>query len=118
MQTVSNFDTSSENFYHGLILGICAMVDNKYIVSSNRESGHGRFDIQLMPKSNSKLPGILIELKTEKFVSGNELKRLAKTAIEQINEKQYETEMRTKGINNIIKYGIAFSGKNVEIAVE
>ncbi len=118
MQTVSNFDTSGENFYHGLILGICAMVDNKYIVSSNRESGYGRFDIQLMPKANSKLPGILIELKAEKFVSEDELKRLAKTAIDQINEKQYETEMRTKGINNIIKYGIAFSGKNVEIAVE
>ena len=118
MQTVSNFDTSGENFYHGLILGICAMVDNKYIVSSNRESGYGRFDIQLMPKSNLKLPGILIELKAEKFVSGDELKRLAKVAINQINEKQYETEMRTKGIDNIIKYGIAFSGKSVEIAVE
>ena len=118
MQSVSNFDTSGENFYHGLILGICAMVDNKYIVSSNRESGYGRFDIQLMPKSSSKLPGILIELKAEKFVSGDQLKQLAKTAIDQINEKQYETEMRTKGINNIIKYGIAFSGKTVEIAVE
>ena len=118
MQTVSNFDTSGENFYHGLMLGICAMVDNNYIVSSNRESGYGRFDIQLMPKANSKLPGILIELKAEKFVSGDELKRLAKAAIEQINEKQYETEMKTKGINNIIKYGIAFSGKSVEIAFE
>ena len=63
-----------------------------------------------MPKSNSKLPGILIELKAEKFVSSDELKRLAKTAIDQINEKQYETEMKAHGIDNIIKYGIAFSG--------
>lgn len=118
LQTVSNFDTSGENFYHGLMLGICAMVDNKYIVSSNKESGYGRFDIQLMPKAGSKLPGILIELKSEKFVSSDELKKLAKIAIEQISEKQYETEMRSKGIDSIVKYGIAFSGKSVEITVE
>lgn len=77
LQTVSFYDTTNENFYHGLVLGLCAMMDNYYIVSSNRESGEGRYDIQLMPKK-TKLPGILIELKAGK--SGTELSVSVNTA--------------------------------------
>lgn len=65
LQTISFFDATNETFYHGLVLGLCAMLDNQYRITSNRESGNGRFDIQMVPL-NKKLPGILIELKAKK----------------------------------------------------
>ncbi len=61
-QTVSSFDTGNESFYHGLMLGLYAIMNNLYQVTSNRESGDGRYDIQMKPY-NKKLPGILIEIK-------------------------------------------------------
>ena len=115
IQSVSCYDTAGENFYHGLVLGLCAMLDNRYIITSNRESGDGRYDISLCPK-DSKMPGIIIELKAEKNADGDELKELAKAALKQITDKKYDTEMQTKGVKAIIKYGVAFSGKHVEIA--
>lgn len=114
IQSVSCYDTAGENFYHGLVLGLCAMLDNRYIITSNRESGEGRYDISLCPKDN-KMPGIIIELKAEKDADEKELKELAKTALKQIIDKKYDTEMQTKGVKTIIKYGVAFSGKHVEI---
>lgn len=114
LQSASSFDTGGELFFHGLFLGICALFDDKYYLTSNRESGKGRFDIQLMPKDN-KRPGVLIELKAEKFLSRERLKALAQKALEQINERQYDTEMRTRGIEEIFKYGVAFSGRDVEV---
>jgi hypothetical protein len=117
LQSVSSFDTSHEDFYHGLLLGLCAMMDNRYYISSNRESGEGRFDIQLMPKTDY-LPGILIEVKWMKNASQPDLAALAQSAIRQINEKHYETELCTHGVKQILKYGAAFSGKNVEICME
>ncbi len=63
LETVSFHDAASESFYHGLILGLCAMLDDRYQITSNRESGEGSFDIQMAPLSE-KLPGILIELKS------------------------------------------------------
>ena len=117
IQSASCYDTAGENFYHGLVLGLCAMLDNRYIITSNRESGEGRYDISLCPK-DSKMPGIIIELKAEKDADAKELKELAKVALKQIIDKKYDTEMQTKGIKNVIKYGVAFSGKHVEIAIE
>ena len=114
IQSVSCYDTAGENFYHGLVLGLCAMLDNRYIITSNRESGEGRYDISLCPKDN-KMPGIIIELKAEKDADEKELKELAKAALKQIIDKKYDTEMQTKGVKTIIKYGVAFSGKHVEI---
>ena len=114
IQSASCYDTAGENFYHGLVLGLCAMLDNRYIITSNRESGEGRYDISLCPK-DSKMPGIIIELKAEKDADEKELKELAKVALKQIIDKKYDTEMQTKGIKNVIKYGVAFSGKHVEI---
>ena len=116
LQTASCFDTASETFYHGLVLGLCAMMDNRYYVSSNRESGEGRYDIQLMPKTKD-MPGILIELKAEKESSAERLKALAQDALEQIDERQYHTDMVTRGVETIYRYGVAFSGKAVEIAM-
>jgi hypothetical protein len=116
LESVSNFDTAHENFYHGLVLGLCVILDNRYEITSNRESGTGRYDIALMPKAEG-LPGILIELKAAKDVSAEQLRQLAQEALTQIEEKQYDTVMKARNFSPIFKYGVAFSGKNVEICV-
>lgn len=116
IQSVSAFDAAGENFYHGFMLGVCALFGNSY-VTSNRESGDGRYDIALSPKV-SNLPGIIIELKAEKNCNENELQELAKTALKQINDKKYDTELKSKGVKTIYKYGVAFSGKHVAIEAE
>ncbi len=116
IQSVSSFDTAGENFYHGFMLGICALFGNSY-VTSNRESGDGRYDIQLAPKTDT-LPGIMIELKAEKDCTEKELKALAVTALKQINDKKYDTELKTKGVKTIYKFGVAFSGKKIEVEAE
>lgn len=113
-QSVSCYDVAGENFYHGLVLGLCAMLDNRYYITSNRESGEGRYDIQLLPKNND-MPGVLVELKADKGCA--DLRALAKAALRQMEERKYDTEMRTKGINNVFKYGVAFRGKEVEIEI-
>lgn len=114
-QSVSSFDTAGENFYHGFMLGLCALMSG-FFVTSNRESGDGRYDIQLKPVQKG-LPGILIELKAEKDCSGEKLKKLSETALQQINDKKYDTDLITAGVSVIYKYGVAFSGKKVEVTV-
>lgn len=116
IQSVSAFDAAGENFYHGFMLGVCALFGNSY-VTSNRESGDGRYDIALSPKV-SNLPGIIIELKAEKNCNENELQELAKTALKQINDKKYDTDLKSKGVKMIYKYGVAFSGKHVAVEAE
>lgn len=116
IQSVSAFDAAGENFYHGFMLGVCALFGNSY-VTSNRESGDGRYDIALSPKV-SNLPGIIIELKAEKNCNENKLQELAKTALKQINDKKYDTELKLKGVKTIYKYGVAFSGKHVAVEAE
>ena len=113
--SVSAFDVAGENFYHGFMLGLCALLGGSF-VSSNRESGDGRYDIQLKPTKKN-LPGILIELKTEKNCKTEQLKKLSEKALKQIIDKKYDTELVAAGVQNIYKYGVAFSGKMVEITV-
>ena len=117
LQTVSYHDTANESFYHGLVLGICATMDNSYRITSNRESGTGRFDIQMLPLNNQ-LPGILVELKAEKDFSNEQLELLAQTALQQINELSYTTDLRTAKVKSILKFGLAFSGKQAFCAAE
>ena len=93
------------------------MFTNDYYPLSNRESGEGRFDIQLTPKTQG-MPGIIIEIKAAKEASAEQLKKLAEQALEQIEVKHYDTELRRQGIGTIYKYGIAFCGKKVEIATK
>lgn len=114
-QSVSSFDTAGENFYHGFMLGLCALLGGSFI-SSNRESGDGRYDIQLKP-TRKNLPGILIELKAEKNCTEEQLKMLSKKALQQIIDKKYDVELTAAGVETIYKYGVAFSGKKVEITV-
>ena len=117
LEAASTFDTANESFYQGLVLGLCAMMGNGYFVRSNRESGEGCFDIQISP-TDSKLPGILMELKAAQGKSQESLKKLAQEALRQMEEKGYDTEMRSQGITSILKYGVAFQGKEVAIALQ
>lgn len=114
MKTISYYDNLKENYYHGLMLGLLAIGESNYDIRSNRESGLGRYDIQLIPKKSA-LPGIIIEVKAADKDAGVELSKLAQTALKQIEEKKYDTELCAQGVNDIIKYGVAFQGKNVEI---
>lgn len=120
LNTISSFDYAHENFYHGLILGICAIMNNRYHVDSNRESGHGRYDIQLKPM-NKKLPGIIIELKVlkkdvEEDSIESELKKSAQDALNQIERKQYAAAMKKEGITRFFKIGVSFYKKHVKLA--
>lgn len=113
--SVSFYDTGKELFYHGLMLGLCAVMGDRYRVTSNREAGEGRYDIQLKPMDKT-CPGFLIELKAANALKGDELRTLAQAALNQIEEKNYASEMAADGIGTIFRYGIAFSGKRAEVA--
>ena len=116
-QSISFYDSGAEGFYHGLILGLIALMDTQYKIRSNRESGDGRYDISLIPRAGE-YPGMIMELKSEKGLSDEELENLAVEALNQIKDKRYETEMKTEGVKRILKLGIAFSGKKVLIQAE
>lgn len=116
LASASSFDTVGENFYHGLMLGLSAAF-RLYETSSNRESGEGRYDIQLKPKTRD-LPGILIELKAGKNCGEEALDAMAQSALKQIRDKSYDAALRAAGIEKIIRFGVAFSGKNVSVAAE
>lgn len=111
-KAISFYDTTSESFYHGLVLGLIAMMESQYKIKSNRESGKGRFDICLMPRDDNH-PGMIMELKWKKNLDDNELALLADEAISQIDSMEYDSEMKSEGIEKILKFGIAFSGKRV-----
>ncbi len=113
-KSISFYDSGAEGFYHGLVLGLIAMMDNQYKIKSNRESGDGRYDISLFPR-DKKYPGIIMELKSDKDLSDKKLDDLSEEALDQIDDKRYDAEMREEGIKNILKLGIAFSGKKVKI---
>lgn len=117
LQAISFHDAAGEAFYHGLILGMCAITDNSYRITSNREAGEGRFDIQMLPLQPS-LPGILIELKAEKNCTQSQLEELAQKALRQINKRKYSAELQAVQAPGVIKIGIAFSGKKARIAAE
>ena len=108
------YDAGAEGFYHGLVLGLIALMDNRYKIKSNRESGEGRYDISMFPREN-KYPGIIMELKWQKDLDENKLDALSAVALNQINEKGYVAELEEEGITDILKFGIAFSGKSVKI---
>lgn len=113
-QSVNFYDASNESFYHKFMLGLCTLFNESY-TTSNRESGDGRFDIQLFPNDH-RLPGILLELKFVKDYSEDQLDLLAQDALRQIIDKKYDAEMIAHDIVQIYKYGVAFSGKHVSIA--
>lgn len=111
-QSASAFDTSHENFYHGTIFGMLAIMSDNYYISSNREAGEGRFDIQLEPKDKTQM-GYIIEFKVGKELSEEALEKLAGDAVKQVKDKHYAADMEYRGIQKIGILGIAFSGKHV-----
>lgn len=113
-KSVSFYDAGAEGFYHGLVLGLIALMDNQYRIKSNRESGDGRYDICMFPRE-SKYPGIIMELKWQSGLGEEKLEHLAEDALIQIEEKHYDSEMRENGTEHILKLGIAFSGKKVVV---
>lgn len=91
-KTISFYDAGAEGFYHGLVLGLIALMDNQYTIKSNRESGNGRYDICLFPKEK-RHPGIIMELEWKNGLDENMLNKLSVEALSQINDKSYDTEM-------------------------
>mgnify|MGYP000033831680 FL=1 len=113
VKNISSIDGANEGFYHGMMLGLCAILGNRYKIRSNRESGLGRFDIQLMPLTKG-MPGFIFEFKHTKD-EHTDLSALADSALQQIEAKKYDTELRDNGVNSIISIGIAFRGKSAVV---
>lgn len=113
-KSISFYDGGAEGFYHGLMLGLIALMDNQYKIKSNRESGDGRYDVCLIPREK-RYPGIILELKWEKGLGEAALNSLADEALIQIDALRYDSEMKEDGIIDILKFGIAFSGKKVSV---
>lgn len=113
VKSISSIDGANEGFYHGMMLGLCAILGNRYKIRSNRESGLGRFDIQLMPLTKG-MPGFIFEFKHTKD-EHTDLSALADSALQQIEAKKYDTELRDNDVNSIISIGIAFRGKSAVV---
>ena len=105
-----------ERFYHGFVLGLLVDLQGRYSVTSNRESGFGRYDVMLEPL-NEKDDAILLEFKVHDSEDEQDLKETVQSALQQIDEQQYEALLLAKGIERtrIRKYGFAFRGKEVLI---
>ena len=108
--------SKSSRFYHGFVLGLLVDLAEDYIVTSNRESGFGRYDVMIEPKDRSK-EAFILEFKVYNPKKEDSLEETVENALIQIEEKQYETNLSAKGIpiDNIKKYGFAFKGKKVLI---
>ncbi|EFS21511.1 hypothetical protein FSBG_01008 [Fusobacterium gonidiaformans 3-1-5R] len=101
-----------EKYYHNLVLGMILSMSKEYEIHSNLESGYGRYDISLEPKDKMK-SGFILELKVAK--SEEELEKKAKEALQQIEDKKYDIEMKERGIQEIIPLGISFYGKKIQV---
>lgn len=108
--------TEPERFYHGFVLGLIVELKNKYVITSNRESGFGRYDVMLKPRDNSQ-NAIIIEFKVFNPRKDKTLDDTVQAALQQIEDKNYAAELIANGISKerICKYGFAFEGKNVLI---
>ena len=130
LNTFSSFDSGKkksnrkapENFYHGFVLGLMVDKRDDYIIKSNKESGFGRYDVMMIPRDteNSSLPGLILEFKVINYSIEKSLEETVKSALQQIEEKKYDTELLKAGVKkeNIRHYGFAFEGKKVLIGTD
>ena len=117
MQMFSYMDVgenTAENFYHAFVLGMLVSLKDSYYVNSNRESGMGRYDIMLEPKDKNG-NSFIMEFKVLEDMEEKTIEETIENAKRQIEEKQYETELKEKGFSNITKIVFAFQGKNVKM---
>ncbi|MBP3570111.1 MAG: AAA family ATPase [Lachnospiraceae bacterium] len=124
LSTFSYFDTGAkpsgeepERFYHGFVLGLIVDLQRDYVITSNRESGFGRYDVMIEPKNPAEKDAIILEFKVHDEEDEESLKETVAAALKQIEEKQYAAGLEVKGIprERIRSYGVAFQGKKVLI---
>lgn len=124
LNTFSYFDTGKrpsgeepERFYHGFVLGLIVDLQNRYVITSNRESGFGRYDVMLEPRDPQTDDAIILEFKVYDPDGEETLKDTVEEALGQIERKQYAAQLVSRGIpgENIRSYGFAFQGKHVLI---
>lgn len=126
LENVGIFDVSGvykEQFYHGLILGIILILKNEYEITSNNFAGKGRYDLLLKPKNLEKRKeGIILELKVVNAMENlsedkifEKLENECDIALQQIEDKEYDSVLKNAGVENILKIGIAFFGKEVAV---
>ena len=126
LENVGIFDVSGiyrEQFYHGLMLGIILILKNEYEITSNNFAGKGRYDLLLKPKNLEKRKeGIILELKVVNAIENlsedkifEKLENECDIALQQIEEKEYASVLKNAGVENILKIGIAFFGKEVAV---
>lgn len=113
LKSISTMDGAGEAFYHGMMLGLCAVLGSQFKVRSNRESGLGRFDIELLPMVKG-IPGFIFEFKHTKDINVD-LDSLANSALKQIEDMKYDTELNDFGVEDIVKIGIAFRQKSAVV---
>ena len=121
----SNFDTGKrvskkaepERFYHGFVLGLMVDLQTDYVITSNRESGFGRYDVMIEPKNPKEGVAVIMEFKVFNERREKTLEDTVAAALNQIEEKQYAATLLAKGVpeEKIYKYGFAFEGKKVLI---
>ena len=124
MSVFSSFDTGTrpsrnapERFYHGFVLGLIVDLQNRYNITSNRESGFGRYDVMLEPRNPAEDDAIILEFKVHDPDDEGTLKDTVEEALRQIEKRQYAAELVARGIpaERIRSYGFAFQGKKVLI---
>jgi len=110
-----DFGDEPEKVYHALVAGMLIWISNTHEIKSNRESGYGRYDITIIPLTNNRQTGYVIEFKTVDKEDNETVDTAVEAALAQIEEKKYETELIERGIRNIKKLAVVFSGKDVHV---